>query len=213
MFDGMFEIEFISLYEHFFAKTMRLHGPRSGFEQKITLAQAKKTDRRLAEALKKNRLIIHEMLAVEDKVVVIWTVEGVVRSSEKFFTISGTSTYRITGGRINEIWQCWDRLGLLEQLGEVRVCSNFIDLEPNYDTLKVLGLEKYAELSSILSSRERECLIHLLHDKTAKEIAADLKLSFRTVQSYMENIKTKLRCQNRRELIKFVTTLRNLGLL
>lgn len=37
--------------------------------------------------------------------------------------------YRIQAGMIIEVWQCWDRFGLLEQLGDVHVRSNNMDSE------------------------------------------------------------------------------------
>ncbi len=42
-----------------------------------------------------------------------------------------------------------------------------------------------------LSKREQECLFYVLREKTAKQIAKILGLSFRTVEFYIENIKNK----------------------
>lgn len=52
-----------------------------------------------------------------------------------------------------------------------------------------------------LSKRETECLFYLLDGCTAKEIAAPLKLSHRTVERYIENMKNKLGCSTVSELI------------
>ncbi len=53
-----------------------------------------------------------------------------------------------------------------------------------------------------LSKRQKECLLLILKGKTAKEIAKDLNLSYRTVEQYTNFLKVKLECQNRRELIE-----------
>lgn len=52
-----------------------------------------------------------------------------------------------------------------------------------------------------LTERECECIFLLLRGKTAKTIATLLSLSKRTVESYIENIKNKMNCQNKAELI------------
>jgi DNA-binding CsgD family transcriptional regulator len=65
-----------------------------------------------------------------------------------------------------------------------------------------------------ITQREIGCIIHLLQDKTAKETAQLLNLSHRTVESYIDNIKIKLNCDNKVELVrklkqdKFLASLR-----
>ena len=52
-----------------------------------------------------------------------------------------------------------------------------------------------------LSKREAECIEYLLKGKTNKEIAHLTGLSQRTIESYFDNIKNKLNCNSRSELI------------
>lgn len=52
-----------------------------------------------------------------------------------------------------------------------------------------------------LSTRELECLFLQLRGKTAKEIAEILKLSKRTIEYYIDNLKTKFGCLNKTELL------------
>jgi len=52
-----------------------------------------------------------------------------------------------------------------------------------------------------LSAREQQCLHHLLKGKTAKWIAEKLGLSKRTIEFYFENIKSKMGCENKSELL------------
>lgn len=56
------------------------------------------------------------------------------------------------------------------------------------------------------TQRELLCIKHLLDHRTAAETAALLSLSARTVESYLNNIKSKLGCASKIELI---TTLKN----
>ncbi len=64
-----------------------------------------------------------------------------------------------------------------------------------------------------LSPREKEILSLYLQGETARSIAERLYLSSRTVESYLENIKNKLNCYQKTELIKRAQELQDYGLL
>lgn len=53
-----------------------------------------------------------------------------------------------------------------------------------------------------LSKRQAQCLFYLLRGKTTKMIAKILQLSNRTVESYLEDIKDKMGCANKAQLIE-----------
>lgn len=55
---------------------------------------------------------------------------------------------------------------------------------------------------NMLSKRQNECLYLLAHGMTIKEIAKKIGLSPRTIEHYLEVIKTKLNCTSRSDLIK-----------
>ena len=55
-----------------------------------------------------------------------------------------------------------------------------------------------------LSKRELECLIHLSHGKTAKEIGKILHISPRTVESYILSTKDKTGLNNKSELLDLI---------
>lgn len=76
-----------------------------------------------------------------------------------------------------------------------------------------IGMKKEIEQTSKLSLREKQCLKLLIQDKTAKDIAISLGLSFRTIEFYFENIKNKLDCWNKQELLALAKKLDILGLL
>ena len=86
-------------------------------------------------------------------------------------------------------------------------------LQPNFPKeipktfLKKLGMRDEVEKFSSLSLRERQCLKLLVEGHSAKESALSLELSPRTVESYLENIKNKLGCISKKELLVLGRTL------
>ena len=54
-----------------------------------------------------------------------------------------------------------------------------------------------------LSKREKDCIFYLIRGNTMKEIAQILQLSWRTVESYINNVKFKWRCTNKKEVVAY----------
>lgn len=57
-------------------------------------------------------------------------------------------------------------------------------------------------LTASLTEQQVTCLYHVIHGKTAKEIAKILRLSYRTVEEHLDNLKNKLHCKTKHELIE-----------
>ncbi len=81
-------------------------------------------------------------------------------------------------------------------------------LENSEDFLKAMSLKKYtfqkggATLS--LTRRELECAVGLMKGKTAKEIAATLAISKRTIEKHIENIKWKTETSSKGDLMRLL---------
>jgi DNA-binding CsgD family transcriptional regulator len=56
-------------------------------------------------------------------------------------------------------------------------------------------------LSSKLTQRQIDCLYHLVKGMTVKEIALTLEISAKTVEHYLDIVKTKLNCRSRSQLV------------
>lgn len=75
-----------------------------------------------------NKLVqIDDIFSADDnRVIVQWTVQGTqkgelhdIPATHKHIKVTGIVIYRLAHGKIADITQSWDRLGLLEQLGIV----------------------------------------------------------------------------------------------
>lgn len=151
---------------------------------------AKKIDSEYSKAFAIDQIEIEDLLPSPSKGLVRWRFSALhkgplftLAASHQRIEVSGQTLYHFnTEEKIDEVWQSWDMLGLLQQ----------ISIKPSY-------LKK----ASLLSQQERQCLKSLLLGKTAKETALDLHLSHRTVEYYFENIKTKLHCFSKKELFSF----------
>ena len=79
-----------------------------------------------------------------------------------------------------------------------------IDLINQDNMFKLLRNPKYfvrlGDKQVKLTKREAECALYLLKGLTSKEIAREMDLVPRTVDNYIESIKTKLDCLSRSEL-------------
>jgi len=108
-------------------------------------------------------------------------------------------------------------ISLIDLKGEDFFCKQPIYPDIDSPTLvsyfKDLGIKFEFEKADKLSPRERQCLKLLIEDKTAKEIAVHLGLSRRTIEFYFENIKDKLSCWSKQELLAIARTLEEAALL
>lgn len=106
---------------------------------------------------------------------------------------------------------------LIDLKGQDFVCNQSIYPEIDFTALlayyKEIGMHEEVKKIQKLSIREKQCLKLLIEDKSAKETAIVLGLSRRTIEYYFENIKNKLSCWNKQEILQITKTLKNMGLL
>jgi steroid delta-isomerase-like uncharacterized protein len=69
---------------------------------------------------------VHAMLESHDTVITRWTGRGThtgellgIAPTNKKVTVDGIWMHRVAGRKIVESWNCWDTLGMLQQLGVV----------------------------------------------------------------------------------------------
>jgi steroid delta-isomerase-like uncharacterized protein len=92
----------------------------------IGLREFKPFVQALRSAFPDMKVTIDYVIEQGDKVVARWTSTmthrgeflGIAPTGKKA-TITGTTTQRISGGKIVEVWDNWDQVGLLVQIGAV----------------------------------------------------------------------------------------------
>jgi len=72
------------------------------------------------------RITHEDTISQGDKVVIRWTVTGThqgelqgVPPSGRRVTVTGIDIFRVAGGKLAELWQNYDQLGMLQQIGAV----------------------------------------------------------------------------------------------
>lgn len=216
IFDELFTKGNHNACEQFIAEDIKIHLPASwqAFHspELYGRSHADEIQRHYTNAFQFTDVVVGDLITNNDQIYVRWECEGVhngdffdICASYREFSIGGQTVYKFNQeNQIEEIWQSWDMLGLLKQIGTVQF-NKTSPAPPIVDQ----NLKK----ALLLSPRERECVRLLLQGKTAQETADDLMLSRRTVEYYFENIKNKLTCLNKRELFVFARLLEEHNLL
>lgn len=126
LFDEVFNKGNVSVLDEFFSSNVKLHDP-AHMHKNTGLSSLKEIETSYIKAFPNKKVKIDDIFLAEDKVVVRWTCTGVqkgplqdIAASNKPFTMSGISIYTFANGKIAEIYQNWDRLALLEQIGEIQ---------------------------------------------------------------------------------------------
>lgn len=217
LFENSLDKDSIKKNSKILAPDVILHGPDWG-RQEFGRERLVDFDRALAKAFDKKFLHIRDLYAHDNKVIAEWKytvihkgeltvlVDPPIPPTGEEITISGISIYRFHEDKVCEIWQGWDFKGLTYHLRQASEVDSF-------DFLDAEKKEYYLEGAPKLSAQERLCLHYLLFGNTAQETANEMKISPRTVESYLENAKNKLSCDHKRELFKASFFLDRLNLL
>ena len=87
----------------------------------------------------------------------------------------------------------------------LKMASILVKSDQKYHSKKNMRQRSYQFsnqlISQKLTEREMECLFYYVRGKSAKDIAAIFSISKRTVETHIDNIKFKLHCDNKTDLI------------
>lgn len=95
--------------------------------QKVDLRGYKEAESMYNKAFPDRKTKIEDIFSVDDKVCIRWSVQGHhkgnlkdISATNRDFKVSGLSLFVVKNGKISEMYNQWDRLGLLEQIGEIQ---------------------------------------------------------------------------------------------
>lgn len=125
LFDEFFNKGNASIADQFFTNDVKLNDPAAA-HFRGGLQGYKELENIYRQAFPNKNTKIDDIFATEDRVIVRWTTQGTqkgdlegIAPTGKNCKICGISIYKFMNGKISEIYQSWDRLGLLEQIGAV----------------------------------------------------------------------------------------------
>lgn len=125
LFDEVYSKGNIAICDELVANNVQIHDP-AGVNQKPGLAGMKEREAMYRRAFPNLKVKIDEIMVADDKVIVRYTGHGThkgeyegMRPTNKEFRVTGIAIYKLVNGKISEMWVSWDRLGLLEQIGEI----------------------------------------------------------------------------------------------
>jgi len=123
LFDEVYTGGDASVIDILIAPSVKLYDP-SAKNFKQGLEGFKLREEMYTHAFPSKKAKIDEIFTGDDTVSVSWTVTGThdrdlpgIPATGKNITITGTSIFRLKNGKVTEIYQNWDELGMLSQIG------------------------------------------------------------------------------------------------
>lgn len=114
----------LNVFDEVLASNVQIHDS-SLQGTKGDLQSHKQAEAGYIKAFPNKKTKIDSIFGSDDQVVVRCTTTAThkgqfqgISPTNKEIKITGISIYRVSNGKITEIWQNWDHLGLLEQIGE-----------------------------------------------------------------------------------------------
>lgn len=90
----------------------------------------------------------------------------------------------------------------ISQFEQLKTHLNYLNVILPEELLEEIYLKLYSKNIDVsLSPRENECLNYLVQGHSIKEMAKELEISNRTVESYIEQLKRKLNCRKSSEVV------------
>lgn len=155
------------------------------------------------------KFYLNDIIAISDSFVVARLRHtGIDIYYNKPYSADITGIYEIFEKRIKQFWLLADSVldyyATPDDLKNLNKSPEKLIIEERDKKRFLEKLSDYRRFSKNqaveLTSREQECLYYFINGYTAKEIAKQLSLTYRTVQSYLARIKQKYGCTSKHEL-------------
>jgi DNA-binding CsgD family transcriptional regulator len=135
----------------------------------------------------------HNIMAVDDRIVAWLTQAPINQKGQPDYLLNTMVNYQIKRGKLIRVEFMWDKPVSF-------VMTNLADTEK-------AGIEgARTDIEERLTRRELECFFHVIQGKTAKQIARELQLSPRTIESYLDNMKIKLGLDSTSQVMEYAVS-------
>jgi steroid delta-isomerase-like uncharacterized protein len=121
-FENAFAANDVATIDELSASNLVDHNPAP--DQAPTLAGFKETIAKYKASVPDSRVELHAIVGEGDLVATHWTVRGThqgeffgIPATGKSVAVEGMNFYRLSGGKITDVWTQFDALGLMQQLG------------------------------------------------------------------------------------------------
>lgn len=125
MFDEVYTKGSLKVCDEILASNLKFHD-LSEPNTKPGLAAFKESESQYIKAFPNKKAKIEDIFVSDNKVVVRWSCKGKqegemkgIPATNRTFQIAGIGIYAFKDEKISEIWESWDHLTLLEQLGVI----------------------------------------------------------------------------------------------
>jgi steroid delta-isomerase-like uncharacterized protein len=116
----------LDAFDDIMAPDAENHDPQNPFSEMRGPQGAKREAEMYHSAYSDARIEVHEQIAEGDLVVTRWTGKGThdgelmgIPPTGKWAEVTGITIDRIADGKIVESWNCFDALGMMQQLGAI----------------------------------------------------------------------------------------------
>ena len=157
---------------------------------------------------KQAHFVVQSIVLIDDLILFSCRQNWINKVDNSFYDNLVFGAYRIKNKKISELWIVLNTPTVTYKEGNQNFSVAMQPFELNKkakrEFLEKLAIfqKNEADKSLKLSKQERECLYYYFHGFSAKETAQELKLSPRTVEVYLADIKDRYACPSKRELRK-----------
>jgi DNA-binding CsgD family transcriptional regulator len=166
--------------------------------------------RLLGENITDHHLEIIDFMQFDAFILVVSRQHWRHKNDGKLIEVVMSVVYRMRENRICELWVVWDtktdHFSATNQHFPESLKHLVLEEKDKAEFIRYINAYPYCENGHPvgLSSPQQECLYYYLTGLTAKEIGKIKNLSPRTVEDYLEAIKSKYNCSTKSELRKKV---------
>ena len=133
----------------------------------------------------------HHIISTDDHRITGWFTQTVLNpDGSEAYRNNTMASYELKDGKIVRVDFMWEKPVDF-------VMENLVELEKPGLSIPSMPIQ------ALLTRRELECFFHVIQAKTIKQIAQELNLSPRTVESYLENVKCKLTLNSIPQVVEY----------